>query len=166
MRSILRKLRGALGTALTWAVVWAVVSFASVTLLYMTTDAVVMLGPFWEVAPGGAFRFGLYGLVGGALFSSALATVHGRRMLGELKPARMGLWGGLAGLLVFMGVLGVVAAAGVAIPWSLPMVGVIALGASMYGGIGAAIAAGTIKLAQQGTEEIETSDPRPAIDLP
>ena len=159
MRSILRKLRGALGTALSWAVVWAVGGLALATLFYMTTDAIVVLGPFWEVAPGFAFRFGLYGLVGGALFSAALATVYGRRTLSELKPAWVGLWGGLAGLLVFIGLLGVlVATAGLTITWSLPTVGVAALGASMYSGIGAVIAVGTIKLAQQGTEEIESSD--------
>ena len=164
MRSILRKLRGALGTALTWAVVWAVGSFASATLLYMTTDAIVVLGPFWEVAPLAALRSGLYGLVGGALFSGALATVHGRRTLGELKPAWMGLWGGVAGLLVFIVVLGVTVASGLAIPWSLPMFGGLALVASIYGGLGAAIAVGTIRLAQKGTKEIESSDPIPAIE--
>ena len=95
-----------------------------------------------------------------------MATVHGRRTLGELKPAWMGLWGGLAGLLVGMGVFGVTVASYLAIPWSLAMVGVIAVGASIYGGIGAAIAAGTIKLAQKGTKAIESSDPTPAIEAP
>ena len=162
MRAILRKLRGALGTALTWAVGWTVAGFAYYTFLFVTGSFGELT--FWEVAPLFALRGGLYGLVGGALFSGALATVHRRRTLGELKPAWVGLWGGLAGLLVGMGVFGVTVAS--AIPWSLPMLGVIALGASIYGGIGAVIAAGTIKIAQQGTEEIESSDPRPVIEGP
>ena len=166
MRPILRKLRGALGTALTWAVGWAVGGFALATLLYMTTDAIVVLGPFWEVAPGVAFRFGLYGLMGGALFAGALSIIHGRRTLGELKPAWVGLWGGLAGVLVSIGVLGVLVASGLAIPWSLPMFGGLALVASFYGGLGAATAVGTIMLAQGGGKEIESSDPRAAIENP
>ncbi len=163
MRSILRKLRGALGTALTWAVVWAVGGLALATLVYMTTDAIVVLGPFGEVARGVAFRFGLFGLVGGALFSGALAIIHGRRTLGELKPAWVGLWGGLAGVLVATGVVGSVFATG-AIPFSLDSS--IVLAVSMMGGVGAATAVGSIMLAQKGTKEIETSDPTPAIEAP
>ncbi len=163
MRSILRKLRGALGTALIWAVVWAVGGLAVATLLYMTTD-VAVLGPFWELAPGYALRYGLWGLVGGALFSGALATVHGRRTLGELRPAWASLWGGLAGLLIGAGVVGSLVATGT-IPFRSELDGV-ALALSVFGGIGAATAVGTIMLAQKGTKEIESSDPQPAIEAP
>jgi len=133
----------------------------------MTTDAIVVLGPFWEVAPGVAFRFGLYGLMGGALFAGALSIIHGRRTLGELKPAWVGLWGGLSALLISAGVLGSVIATS-AIPLSevSEAVGKIALVLSVSGGIGAATAVGTIMLAQKGTKEIESSDPRPAIEAP
>ena len=164
MRSIMRKLRGALGTALTWAVAWAVGGLAVATLLYMTTD-VAVLGPFWELAPGYALRYGLWGLVGGALFSGALATVHGRRTLGELRPAWASLWGGLAGLLIGAGVVGALFATGTIQNFSLELDGV-ALALSVFGGIGAATAVGTIMLAQKGTKEIESSDPQPAIEAP
>ena len=83
MRAILRKLRGALGTALTWAVAWPVGGFALGIFLYVEGFSQV---PLWMFVPLLALSMGLYGLVGGALFSAALATVHGRRTLSELKP--------------------------------------------------------------------------------
>ena len=98
MRPILRKLRGALGTAVTWAVVWALGGFAFATLLYVRVDG-VGYGPFLDFAGGAALTLGLWGLASGALFSGALATIHRRRSLGELKTARVGLWGGFAGFL-------------------------------------------------------------------
>ena len=165
MRPILRKLRGALGTALTWGVGWAVGGFALSTFLYVMSSWPDEF-PFWEFAPVVTFRFGLYGLMSGALFSGALAIIHRRRTLGELKPAWVGLWGGLAGFLTSMGVLGVAVAAGAVIPLSLEIVGLIVLAASIYGGVGAATAVGTIMLAQEGAKEIESSDPRPAIEGP
>ena len=106
------------------------------------------------------FQWGLLGLVGGALFSVALATVRGRRTLGELRPAWAGLWGGLAGLLVYMGWLGIaVAFQGLVLSSWSQEIGQIAMGALIGGGIGAASAGGTIMLAQGGAKEIESSDP-------
>ena len=165
MRPILNKLRGALGIALTWAVAWAVAGVALVAVIYVSADPWPDALPFWEFARSSVFRFGLYGLMSGALFSGALATIHRRRTLGELKPAWVGLWGGLAGFLISIGVLGVAFATG-GIPSSPEPVRAIALGAStiIYGGIGAATAVGTIMLAQKGAREIESSDPRPAIE--
>ena len=167
MRPILKKLRGALGIALTWAVAWAVAGVALVTLIYVSVEGPWPDEfPFWEFARSSVFRFGLYGLMSGALFSGALATIHHRRTLSELKPAWVGLWGGLAGFLISIGVLGVAFATG-GIPSSAGPLGAIALGVSIiYGGIGAATAVGTIVLAQAGTREIESSDPVPAIEGP
>ncbi len=166
MRPILKKLRGALGIALTWAVAWAVAGVALVAVIYVSADPWPDALPFWEFARSSVFRFGLYGLMSGALFSGALATIHRRRKLGELKPAWVGLWGGSAGFLISMGVTGVAFATG-GIPSSEVPLGAIALATSiMFGGIGAATAVGTIMFAQKGVKEIESSDPIPATEGP
>ena len=73
-----------------------------------------------------------------------------------MKPAWVGLWGGLAGVLISMPLIASVVAAG---PDLGVGAGMIVFGASVYGGIGAATAAGTVLLAQKGTKEIESSDP-------
>jgi len=111
MKPILRKLRGALGTALTWAGGWAVGGFALSTFLYVMGLWPDQF-PFWEFVPTVIFRTGLYGLVGGALFSGALAIIHRRRTLGELQPAWVGLSGGLSGVLISMPLIASVVAAG------------------------------------------------------
>ncbi len=166
MRPILRKLRGALGIALTWAVTWAVAGVALVAVIYVSVDPWPDEIPFWELARVFPFRLGLYGLMSGALFSGALATIHRRRALGELKPAWVGLWGGLAGFLISIGGLGIAVASAGGIPSGEP-VGALLLGASLiFGGLGAATAVGTIMLAKAGAKEIESSDPRPAIEGP
>ena len=167
MRPILRKLRGALGTALTWAVGWAVGGFALATFLYVAVSPAGL--PFWEFALGAAFGFGRLGLMSGALFSGALAIIHGRRTLGELKPAWAGLWGGLAAFLISTGMLTIAIATTGLAPLSLSSLEVVGFTAAtglVYGGIGAATAVGTIMLAQGGRKEIESSDPRAAIEDP
>ena len=159
MRPILRKLRGALGTAVTWAVVWALGGFAFATLLYVRVDG-VGYGPFLDFAGGAALTLGLWGLASGALFSGALATIHRRRSLGELKTARVGLLGGFAG---FLGTFVIGITLGVS---SLGEVGLMATAALVWGAVGMATAVGTVWLAQRGATEIESSGPRPAIEAP
>ena len=161
MRSILRKLRGVLGTALTWAVAWMVGGFALLTFVYVVGPGLDGL-PFWEVAPVLAFRSGVWGLISGGLFSGVLATIHRRHKLGDLSPLWMGLWGALAGLLIPSGVLGLVVASG-AISLSPEIVGSQLF---IFGGLGVGTAVGTIMLAQVGEKEIESSDPRAAIEDP
>ena len=161
MRPMLRKLRGALGTALTWAVAWAVAGVAIVAFMYVWVgDGWPDEFPFWEFARVYPLRLGLYGLMSGTLFAGALATIHRRRALGELKPAWVGLWGGLAGFLISAGGLGIAVASAGGLPLGPVPVGALLLGlATIFGGLGAATAVGTIMLAKAGAKEIESSDP-------
>jgi hypothetical protein len=149
MKSILRRLRGALGTAVTWAVAWAVGGFAVAAILFF-------LGPgfggidspdFRDVASIFTVLGGVAGLVGGTVFSIALGTVHRRRQLRQLSSVRMGLWGALAGLLVPLGVVGVGIGMGTvhSILLSAEVLGTTIV---LFGGGGAATAVATVKLAQ------------------
>lgn len=90
MKTWLRRVRGAVGMGLTWAVVWG--------------PAAVLIGLF--VDPDGSMdemwvAIGAYpGFLGGVAFSAVLAIAARRRRLGELSLARVATWGAAAGLLV------------------------------------------------------------------
>ena len=97
MRKWLERIRGVLGTALTWAVAWSGVG--------------VLLGLVGGVvAPGAASTvdwvvtlvrvFGPLGFVGGAVFSTVLAIAEGRRRFDEMSLPRFAAWGAVGAFLV------------------------------------------------------------------
>jgi hypothetical protein len=144
---ILRKLRGAIGTALTWAVVWALGGFALFTTIFMLSSG---LTAFWAGAIPVTIMAGISGFIGGTMFSLVLGTIHRRRRLEELSPLRMGLWGGLAGLIVPMALLWVAASVGIGLQLGALVSLIVACG-----GLGATTAGGTVKLAQWSQGELE-----------
>lgn len=148
-----RKLRGASGTALTWGFAWALGGLALLAFVYLVGSDLDGM-PFWEIAPVLAFRAGLWGLTGGAIFSGVLATVHRRHQLDELKPSRMGLWGAAAGLLIPVAAVGAAAATG-SVGMSAELIGLMLF---VFGGLGLATARSTIKLAQLGSTQLGSSD--------
>lgn len=90
MNSWWRRVRGAVGTGLTWAVVWAPVAVVVGTQVIDPTDK---MDEMWFMV--GA----LPGFISGVLFSMVLTTVARRRHLNELSIARTAGWGALAGLM-------------------------------------------------------------------
>jgi hypothetical protein len=90
MKKWLRRIRGALGMGLTWALVWAPVA----VLLGILVDPDGSMDEMWVAV--GAYP----GFLGGVVFSIVLAIAARRRGLAELSIARAALWGGFAGLLV------------------------------------------------------------------
>ena len=92
MRSLLQKLRGALGTGLTWALGWSVVG----TILQGGLSLLgIVRAPDLSVAP---FMWGLMGLYGGTIFGGLLSLTEGRRTLQNLHLGRVAVWGALAGV--------------------------------------------------------------------
>jgi hypothetical protein len=91
IKPILQKLRGVLGTGLTWAVGWSVAG----TILQ---GGLSLLGlfraPDLSVAP---FMWGLMGFYGGTMFGALLSLTEGRRTLQNLRIGRVAVWGALAG---------------------------------------------------------------------
>ncbi len=88
----LRRIRGALGMGVIWAVVWGVVA----VLIGLVVDPDGSMDEMW-VAIGG-----LPGLLGGIAFSVVLGMAARRRHLDELSMPRVARWGAAAGLLVGM----------------------------------------------------------------
>jgi len=91
MRSLLQKLRGVLGTGLTWALGWSIAG----TLLQGGLSLLGLLrAPDLSVAP---FMWGLMGFYGGTMFGALLSLTEGRKTLQNLRIGRVAVWGALAG---------------------------------------------------------------------
>jgi len=158
MNPVLRKIRGVVGTAVTWAVGWAVAGFGFIGLPLVIAGRGV---PFWSVALPFTAVVGVSGAVVGTLFSIVLGSVHGRRRLEELKPVRMALWGGLAGLVTAGFAFAAMAATGV----TRPLTGVVGVTA-MIAAFGAITGGGTIKIAQMSGPKLEAPDPPSPLPPP
>ncbi|HET7274745.1 MAG TPA: hypothetical protein VFI91_06170 [Longimicrobiaceae bacterium] len=90
MKKWLRRIRGALGMGLTWAIVWAPIGI----LIGMVVDPDGSMDEMWVLV--GAYP----GFLGGVVFATVLGIAARRRRLEELSIARFAAWGALAGFLV------------------------------------------------------------------
>ena len=88
MSKWLRRIRGALGMGLTWAMAWF--SAGMVLLLIVGPDAADVPFPL---------GFGLLGFLAGATFSGVLGIVGGRRSFDQMSIPRFAGWGAGGGLL-------------------------------------------------------------------
>ena len=85
----LRRIRGAIGLGLTWAVAWF--GAGMVLLLIIGPDAADVPFPL---------GFGFIGFLAGVTFSGVLGIVEGRRRFDQMSLPRFAGWGGLGGLLL------------------------------------------------------------------
>ena len=90
MKTWLRRLRGVVGMAVSWAVAWFPVG-AVLTLVVGGDSLADLLLVSSIVVPAG--------LVGGAVFSVVLGLAEGRRRFHELSLPRFAGWGALGGIL-------------------------------------------------------------------
>lgn len=90
MKKWLKRIRGAVGMGLTWALVWAPVA----VLIGLFVDPDGSMDEMWPAI--GAYP----GFLGGVVFSIVLAIAARDRRLHELSLARVAAWGAGAGLLV------------------------------------------------------------------
>ena len=93
MRKWMKRLRGAVGMGLAWAAAW------------FGAGMVMMLGFLLITGSTGAdvpypLGFGLFGFLGGVLFSGVLGVAEGRRRFEQMSLLRFALWGGAGGLLL------------------------------------------------------------------
>lgn len=90
MKKWLRRVRGAVGLGITWALFWAPVA----VLIGFIIDPDGSLDEMWPAI--GAYP----GFLGGVLFSVVLGIAARHRRLEELSIPRVAAWGALAGLMV------------------------------------------------------------------
>ena len=137
--SILRRLRGVAGTALTWATGWSVVG-GVLHGVFSLLGRNGFLVPSFGVE---VLTHAMMGFVAGTAFSTGLLISERHGALRELSLSRSALWGALAGLVgpVFVFFLGGdLTLLTISTTWPL-FVGTTAFGAASGGGM-AAIARG------------------------
>lgn len=160
--TILRRLRGALGTVLVWGVGWFTAALVIVAALRVTG----ILSPSWTEVFITAVRTGVIGGVAGAAFSSVIRMLYHGRRLSEISWVRFGIGGGIvAGVFIpiFLQLMNLLSGDGM-VPWALvlddiPLVVVL----------GAAAAGGSLKLAQRATTALPegtTDQPLPKSNRP
>lgn len=98
MKTWLRRIRGAIGMGVTWALGWALfglmIGVSSRLLPGLPWDA------FFEVFDAPLPALAVPGFVGGVLFSVVLGIAGRRRTFDELSLPRFALWGAAGGLLL------------------------------------------------------------------
>jgi hypothetical protein len=150
MNGWIRKLRGAFGTALTWALGWATLAVPGSSLMWVLggSDArfVETVVALTAMAAGSGF-------LAGGVFSLGLATFGRNRSIDELKVLPMALLGGLAAAIlpIAVGIYGALAPAFIT-EWSVfLMVGAVLTG------FGAVTAGSLLKIAKGGGADQVTS---------
>ena len=93
MKKWLRRIRGAIGMGLTWAVVW------------FGTGMIMLLGFLLTTGSTGAdvpypLGFGAFGFVAGVAFSGLLGLVEGHRRFDQMSLLRFAVWGAVGGFLL------------------------------------------------------------------
>ncbi len=99
MRGWLRRIRGAVGMGLTWAVGWAFVGFA--------IELVQELVPGWNGAIVDIWPAALAypAFLGGVVFSGVLSIAGRRRRFDQLSLPRFAAWGALGGVLLSLPIM-------------------------------------------------------------
>ena len=162
MKGWLRRIRGAVGMGVTWAVGWAIagvlIGVSSVLLPFLPWDV------FFEVFDAPLPALAIPGFFGGALFSTVLGIAGRRRRFDELSLPRFAAWGAVGGVLVSL------------IPAAMVSAGLGSVGegvnlwlstAAVMGPftlLGAVSASGSLKLARMAeAQELSDASPQEAI---
>ena len=89
MKKWLRRIRGAIGMGLTWAIAW----FGAGIILLLVVGFGAADVPF-------PILFGVFGFLAGVTFSGILGIVEGRRRFDQMSLRRFAGWGAVGGLLL------------------------------------------------------------------
>ena len=129
-----RRLKGALGTALTWGVAWSLTGMLLGTTGFLGDLRLVEYAVF-----GGVFA--VLGFLGGGIFSTVLALTEGRRRFDQLSLPRFALWGALGGALMSLSMA--------ALGESAALFNTV----SFFAVLGAASSAGSLVLARRAEDQ-------------
>ena len=141
MKKWLQRIRGAVGTAVTWAAAWGVVGVMLRIVLGVITGGPIAAASGSLVAGlvPPFVLFGMFGFVGGAAFSGVLGIAEGRRRFDQMSLPRFAGWGAVGGLLL--------AALMFAVGWGFTLGDLIIVGIMPL--LGAGSAAGSLALARR-----------------
>lgn len=154
MKGFLRRLRGVIGTGLTWALGWGAVS----TVLQLGASVFLgsSLGSLLAVAVSGTIQ----GFIAGSSFAVILSIAERRRTLDQLSLKRVALWGGLGAIGLFLLLVPRLIAAGLPLEW-LVISYLFPLG--LTGLLGAGFASGSVALARRGDANLIEGEESPQL---
>ena len=164
MRQWMKRVRGAVGMGLTWAVGWAgagvLIGVSSLVLPGLPWDT------FFAVFDAPLPALAIPGFVGGALFSVVLGIAGRRRRFHELSLPRFAAWGAVGGALLTLFPFALVAL-GLASPEggrfsAAHIIGVIG---GPFIALSAASAVGSLLLARRGESRADLAAPADAPAL-
>ena len=165
MKKWLKRIRGAVSTALSWAVAWggvgAIIGLATgiysavwgtgTSSLILTFLSPTIPGLIFGSALFGSVFFAMCGFAGGAAFSVVLSVTEGRRRFDEMSLLRFAGWGAVGSFLLMLPLL--LLSDPLALDLVFGISGVVAL-------MGAGSAAGSLALARRADDRelLEGSD--------
>ncbi len=150
MKKWLRRIRGALGMGLTWAVAWLGVG----AIIGLVTAVLSPASTLSGLAVWVGF-VALFGFIGGAIFSTVLGIAEGRRRFDEMSLPRFAAWGAVGGLLVTLVM---------ALVFGDPVMGLLGP-ASVLTLLGAGSAAGSLALARRAEDRELLEDGADVADI-
>ena len=148
MKGFLRRLRGVIGTALTWAIGWGAVSAVLLAISGFSLGAIGVL------ALGGMFT----GFIAGSTFAVILSIAERRHTLEDLSLRRVALWGGIGGIALSLLLAPLFATSGAPL-------GQILLGFVIDSLTGAGFAAGSVALAKRADTQLIEGDDETVLRL-
>lgn len=140
MKKWLRRVRGAIGTGLTWGAAWFGAGMVMLLTLLVTTGSTGADVPY-------PLAFGAFGFVAGVAFSVLLGLAEGRRRFEEMSMRRFATWGATGGL----GLAGVFVSAVALVENPAFLQNIFVLG-PVFAIAGAGSAAGTLALARRAQD--------------
>ena len=134
---MLRRIRGLLGLAVTFGVMWVPLGLTTFAIEDVLRGRTI----FWNRMPALTPRLAMVGAFTGVVIGIALLIVERRRTFANLTMRRMVGWGALGGLTVPLTFF----ATGLAHPGVMTLI----LGCAVYGALGAVAAAGVLAVARR-----------------
>ena len=152
-----RRVRGAIGMGLVWAVAWALFGLAIGVASLLTPG--LPWNVLFDVFDAPLPTLAVPGFIGGALFSVVLGVAGRRRRFHELSMARFVAWGAAGGLLVGL-VPAVLVALGLATPADgalglFRVTAFITLPVVLLGALSAALTLLIARRGERGTSEFD-----------
>jgi membrane associated rhomboid family serine protease len=148
---ILRRIRGLMGTALIWAMLWSLVG-AALAIYNLIREGPERPGIELQYIAWVAVFYGAWGAISGAMFALVLAAAERRRSLNDLSMLRFTIWGSLAA--VALPILYILFFNGLLVVELVPSLALFAVTA----GLGAMCAGLTLGLARRAPKDLITKD--------
>jgi hypothetical protein len=156
LNAIFRRLRAMVGLGALWALVWTPIGLG-ITLIQFLTSGFGL--PPAELIVALAVSGARNGFLAGFLFAGGLGIAYRGRGFADLSPKAFAAIGAVAGMLLPAGTMLSLALSGWVPPvWA--MTGIVAFG----GGLGAATAVASLKLAQAAPTEIGAAASPPGLE--